>query len=68
MNIDEQKLKNIDIKDKKSYKKENKVVNDDIKDTMIHDEEINFQGRKKKAKIYNGEKIFSDDIEVLKIG
>ena len=39
LNIDEQKLKNIDIKDKKSYKKENKVVNDDIEDTMIHNEE-----------------------------
>ena len=62
-----QYLNNIDIKDKKSDKTENKWVNGDKEDIVIHDKEITFLGSEKDQND-DDEEIFTDDIEVAKMG
>ena len=67
LNIYEQQLNNIDIKDKKSDKTEDKEVNYDIEGTMLHDKEITLLDSKKDKNADN-EEIFTNDIEVLQMG
>ena len=52
---------------KKSDETENKKVNDHIEDKGIHDKQITLFGSERYNK-YDNEEIFTDDIEVVKMG